>query len=83
MCIKQKTLQCCLMRGECCGVFCHVGVVQQTAEMGGYMERLVANRCSCRRYLDQNVDPEIISRIIRAMADAKKHIYTASFDDFH
>ena len=39
-------------------------------EMGGYMERLVVNRRSCRRYLDKNVDPEIISRIIRAMASA-------------
>ena len=39
-------------------------------EIGGYMERLVVNRRSCRRYLDKNVDPEIISRIIRAMASA-------------
>ena len=88
------------------------------AEMGSYMEQMVVNRRSCRRYLDRNVDPEIISRIIRAMAaaptggnscgveytviddkdrvrqiwelayqkmdaDAKKHIFTSSFDDFY
>jgi nitroreductase/NAD-dependent dihydropyrimidine dehydrogenase PreA subunit len=39
-------------------------------KMGEYMERLVTNRRSCRRYLDQNVDPEIISRILNAMAAA-------------
>lgn len=39
-------------------------------EMGGYMEQLVTNRRSCRRYLDKNVAPEIISRIIGAMAAA-------------
>ena len=39
-------------------------------EMGGYMERLVVNRRSCRRYLDKNVDPEIISKILNAMASA-------------
>ncbi|MBR3350161.1 MAG: nitroreductase family protein [Solobacterium sp.] len=37
-------------------------------EMGEYMERLVTNRRSCRRYLDQNVDPDIISRILFAMS---------------
>lgn len=36
-------------------------------EMGDYMEQLVVNRRSCRRYLDKNVDPQIISRILRAM----------------
>lgn len=39
-------------------------------EMGDYMERLVVNRRSCRRYLDKNVDPEIISRILNALASA-------------
>ncbi|MBD5499887.1 MAG: 4Fe-4S binding protein [Lachnospiraceae bacterium] len=39
-------------------------------EMGTYMEQLVVNRRSCRRYLDKNVDPEIISRILNAMASA-------------
>jgi nitroreductase len=39
-------------------------------EIGNYMERLVTNRRSCRRYLDQNVDPQIISRILSAMACA-------------
>lgn len=87
-------------------------------EMGGYMERLVVNRRSCRRFLDVNVDPEIVTHILRAMAaaptggnscsveytviddkdrvheiwkkayskmeeDAKKQIYTHSFDDFY
>ena len=40
------------------------------AEMGNYMERLIVNRRSCRRYLDKNVDPKIISRILSAMAAA-------------
>lgn len=39
-------------------------------EMGDYMERLVVNRRSCRRYLDKNVDPKIINRIMSAMASA-------------
>ena len=39
-------------------------------EMGNYMERLIVNRRSCRRYLDKNVEPEIISRILTAMAAA-------------
>lgn len=29
-------------------------------EMGTYMESLVANRRSCRRYLDKNVDPLLL-----------------------
>ena len=37
-------------------------------EMGGYMERLIVNRRSCRRFLDKNVDPEIISGMLSAMA---------------
>lgn len=40
------------------------------SEAGGYMERLVVNRRSCRRYQDKNVEPEIISRILSAMASA-------------
>lgn len=32
------------------------------------MERLVVNRRSCRRYLNKNVDPQIIDRILSAMA---------------
>ena len=39
-------------------------------EMGGYMERLVTNRRSCRRFLDKNVDPEVITRILAAMSAA-------------
>lgn len=39
-------------------------------EMGDYMAQLVVNRRSCRRYLDKNVDPEIISKILNAMASA-------------
>ena len=39
-------------------------------EMGEYMERLVTNRRSCRRFLDENVDPEIVTRILSAMAAA-------------
>lgn len=39
-------------------------------EMGRYMEQLVVNRRSCRRYLDQNVDPQLISRILDALSAA-------------
>lgn len=39
-------------------------------EMGDYMERLVVNRRSCRRYLDKNVSPDVISRILKAMESA-------------
>ncbi len=39
-------------------------------EMGEYMERLIVNRRSCRRYLDKNVDPEIIDRMITALESA-------------
>jgi len=39
-------------------------------EMGEYMEQLVTTRRSCRRFLDKNVDPEIITRILSAMAAA-------------
>ncbi|MBS5212221.1 nitroreductase family protein [Megasphaera massiliensis] len=39
-------------------------------EMGEYMERLTVNRRSCRRYLDKNVDPQLISRILTAMSAA-------------
>lgn len=39
-------------------------------EMGTYMEQLVTNRRSCRRYLDKNVDPEVLTRILSAMAAA-------------
>ena len=39
-------------------------------EMGNYMEQLIVNRRSCRRYLDKNVDPKIIRRILDAMAAA-------------
>ena len=31
-------------------------------EMGEYMERLIVNRRSCRRYLDQNVEPWVVSK---------------------
>lgn len=36
-------------------------------QMGEYMERLVTNRRSCRRFLAENVDPAIITRILSAM----------------
>lgn len=39
-------------------------------EMGEYMEHLAVNRRSCRRYRKENVAPEIISRILKAMAAA-------------
>ena len=39
-------------------------------EMGEYMERLITNRRSCRRYLDQNVDPKIIDHLISVMSAA-------------
>ena len=40
------------------------------AEMGGYMEQLVVSRRSCRRFLDKNVDPAIISGMLVAMCAA-------------
>ena len=40
------------------------------AEMGDYMERLIVNRRSCRRFLDKNVDPTIISGMLAAMCAA-------------
>lgn len=39
-------------------------------EMGGYMERLIVNRRSCRRFLNKNVEPEVISGMLRAMSAA-------------
>ncbi len=39
-------------------------------EMGDYMERLIVNRRSCRRFLDKNVDPGIITGMLEAMAAA-------------
>ena len=39
-------------------------------EMGKYMERLVVNRRSCRRFLDKNVEPKVITNILNAMAAA-------------
>ena len=39
------------------------------AKMGEYMERLVSNRRSCRRFLDRNVDPETIDSILKAMCN--------------
>ena len=40
------------------------------AEMGSYMEQLVTSRRSCRRFLDKNVDPVTITRILSALAAA-------------
>ena len=37
-------------------------------EMGEYMERLVVSRRSCRRFLDKNVDSNIVTSILSAMA---------------
>jgi nitroreductase/NAD-dependent dihydropyrimidine dehydrogenase PreA subunit len=39
-------------------------------EMGKYMEQLITGRRSCRRFLDKNVEPNLISRILSAMAAA-------------
>lgn len=36
-------------------------------EAGEYLERVIANRRSCRRYLDRNVEPAIIDSMMRAM----------------
>lgn len=82
------------------------------------MEELIANRRSCRRYQKKNVDPALITRMLKSMAaaptggnccsveytviddkdrveeirrivykimekNAKRHIYTDSFDDFY
>jgi nitroreductase len=39
-------------------------------EMGTYMEQLITSHRSCRRFLDKNVEPELLSRILSAMAAA-------------
>jgi nitroreductase len=39
-------------------------------EMGIYMEQLITSRRSCRRFLDKNVESELITRILSAMAAA-------------
>ena len=36
-------------------------------QMGTYMEELVVSRRSCRRYLDRNVDPEVLDHILATM----------------
>ena len=36
-------------------------------ETGGYLERVIANRRSCRRYRDENVSPALIDSMMRAM----------------
>ena len=40
------------------------------ARMGEYVEQLVTSRRSCRRFLDKNVDQDIITHILSAMAAA-------------
>lgn len=45
-------------------------VTMPPKDMGVYMEQLVKTRRSCRRFLDKNVDPEIISNILSAMEAA-------------
>ena len=69
-------------RCEHCLAVCPVGAISifgkkpenslppPPSEMGDYMERLVVNRRSCRRYLDKNVSPDVISRILKAMESA-------------
>ena len=39
-------------------------------EMGTYMEQLVTNRRSCRRFLDKDVDPNVVTGILKAMEAA-------------
>lgn len=36
-------------------------------EAGGFLERIISNRRSCRRFLDRNVDPNLIESMMRAM----------------
>ena len=40
------------------------------AEMGTYMEQLITNRRSCRRFLDKNVDADTITSMLAAMEAA-------------
>ena len=66
-------------RCEHCLAVCPVGAISifgktpemslppAPAETGEYLERLVANRRSCRRYRDEDVNPAIIDRILTAM----------------
>ena len=39
-------------------------------DMGEQMSRLLVNRRSCRRYLDKNVEPKIIDKILKALESA-------------
>lgn len=39
-------------------------------EMGGYMESMIANRRTCRRFLDRDVDPAVVTSMLSAMAAA-------------
>lgn len=39
-------------------------------EMGDYMQQLIVNRRSCRRYLDENVDIDVINKILKALQSA-------------
>ena len=39
-------------------------------DMGEQMSRLLVNRRSCRRYLDKNVEPQIIDKILKALESA-------------
>ncbi len=39
-------------------------------EMGSYMESLIANRRSCRRFLDRNVDGKMITGMLKTMEQA-------------
>lgn len=39
-------------------------------QMGTYMEQLVTSRRSCRRFLDKNVEPAVITGILKAMEAA-------------
>jgi ferredoxin len=38
--------------------------------MGDEMQKLIVNRRSCRRFIDENVDPTIIDKIIKALESA-------------
>lgn len=39
-------------------------------QMGCYMESLITNRRSCRRFLDKNVESSVISSMLKAMEAA-------------
>lgn len=73
---KEKCVKCGKCINTCSGMVlapdkkAEDSLLPPPSKIGNYMERLIVNRRSCRRYLDQNVDPQIVSRILNALSAA-------------